>query len=173
MTARENQLRRRIHFWTWMMIIGLVVAGLTAVPLETELNLLVRWLGAGDGGESASGLTQWIVRVRDALRETNAKFPFLAYGTDWLAFAHLVIAVAFLGALRHPVRNLWLFQFGMIASVMIIPWALITGEVRGIPPGWRLIDCSFAIGGFVPCWLCLRWAKELERTRIETRREEL
>lgn len=169
MTVRENRLRRRIQIWTWVMIFGLVFGGLTALPLQTELEAMARWLGAGEmsPAEATSGFVKWILIVRDALRETNAKFPFLAYGTDWLAFAHIVIAVAFIGALRHPVRNIWLFTFGMIASVMIIPWALITGEVRGIPVYWRLIDCSFAIGGFVPCWLCRRWALELERSHAE------
>ena len=172
MTVRENLLRRRLRCWTWLLIIGLVLSGVTALPLQTELELLARWSGAGHATptEAASGFVKWILIVRDGLRETNAKFPFLAYGTDWLAFAHLVIAIAFVGALRHPVRNLWLFQFGMIVSVLILPWALITGEVRGIPIYWRLIDCSFALGGFVPCWLCHRWARELERTHAEGQR---
>ena len=173
MTARENQLRRRLRCWTWLLIIGLVVSGVTALPLQTELELLARWCEAGEfsPAQATSGFVKWILIVRDGLRETNAKFPFLAYGTDWLAFAHIVIAIAFVGALRHPVRNLWLFQFGMIVSVLIIPWALITGEVRGIPIYWRLIDCSFALGGFIPCWLCGRWARELARTHMEARRE--
>ncbi len=171
MTARDIQLRRRLRRWTWLLIIGLVVSGVTAMPLQTELELMARWCGAGElsPAQATSGFVKWIVIVRNGLRETNVKFPFLAYGTDWLAFAHIVIAIAFAGALRHPVRNLWLFQFGMIASVLIIPWALITGEVRGIPIYWRLIDCSFALGGFVPCWLCHRWARELERTHAEGR----
>lgn len=70
----------------------------------------------------------------------------------------------FVGALRHPVRNAWLYTFGMIASVLIVPWALITGEVRGIPLSWRLIDCAFGVAGFIPCWLCHRWTRELERS---------
>jgi hypothetical protein len=44
-----------------------------------------------------SGLLAWIVRVRNGLLATQAQYPFLAYGTDWLAFAHLVIATAFWG----------------------------------------------------------------------------
>lgn len=109
------------------------------------------------------GFAGWIHRVGDALRETNAKFPFLAYGTDWLAFGHVVIAVAFVGAWRDPVRNKWLFQFGMIACVAVVPWALAFGEVRGIPLGWRLIDCAFGVVGFFPMWLCWRLADEVER----------
>ena len=165
MTDRAAILRRRIRFFTWVMIIGLVVGGLTALPLQTELDLLARWMGAENVSpeQAASGFAKWILIVRDALHATNGKYPFIAYGTDWLAFAHIVIAIAFIGALRHPVRNAWLFSFGMIASVLIIPWALITGEVRGIPVYWRLIDCSFAVGGFIPCWLCHKWTRELEK----------
>src|SRR5258708_34956825 len=82
--------------------------------------------GAGGAGAPAGpGLAHWIVRVRDALRATNAAYPFMAYGTDWLAFGHFMIAVAFIGALRDPVRNVWLFTFGMIACVLVVPYALI------------------------------------------------
>lgn len=164
MNLREAQLRRRIQGWTWVMIIGLVLSGVTALPLLAELELLARFFGAGDlsAEQTTSAFAKWIVIVRDALRETYAKYPFLAYGTDWLAFAHFVIAIAFVGALRHPLRNAWLFTFGMIASVLIVPWALILGEVRDIPIYWRLIDCAFGVGGFIPCWLCRKWTRELE-----------
>jgi len=37
-------------------------------------------------------------------------YPFIAYGTDWLAFAHFVIAIAFIGPWRDPVRNVWVVE---------------------------------------------------------------
>jgi hypothetical protein len=43
-----------------------------------------------------------ITRVYDALAMTNRQYPFLAYGADWLAFAHLVIAIAFVGPYHDP-----------------------------------------------------------------------
>jgi hypothetical protein len=171
MIPREPTLRRRVLACTWIIIIGLVVSGATALPLQTELDLLARWLHAGLAPEQAtSGLVRWILIVRDALHDTYARHPFMGYGTDWLAFAHFVIAIAFFGALKHPARNIWLFTFGMIASVLIIPWALITGEVRGIPLAWRLIDCSFGVGAFLPCWLAHRWTRELEQWRAASSR---
>ena len=33
-------------------------------------------------------------KVRDALNDTYSRYPFIAYGTDWLAFGHFVIALA-------------------------------------------------------------------------------
>lgn len=92
-----TSLAHRLRAWTACFIFGLVVSGLTAIALETELAVLERLVGQGN-----DGFAGWIHRVAEALRETNAKFPFLAYGTDWLAFGHLVIAVAFIGAWRDP-----------------------------------------------------------------------
>jgi len=108
-----------------------------------------------------SGSSHWIGQVETALNQTAAQYPFLFYGTDWLAFGHFVIAIAFIGALRDPVRNCWLFTFGMVACALIVPYALVFGGLRGIPMWWRLVDCSFGVFGFVPVWLCKKWAEEL------------
>ena len=61
--------------------------------------------------------------------------PFLGYGTDWLAFGHFVIAIVFIGPLRDPVKTVWVVEFGMIACVLVVPFALVMGGVRGIPLG--------------------------------------
>lgn len=157
-----SRLRRRVRWWTACFILGLVLSGATAIPLATELNWLVRRLPApGDAG--IAGIAAWVNQVQQALTESNAKHPFLAYGTDWLAFGHFVIALAFVGALRDPVRNRWLFTFGLIACGLVVPYAFILGAIRGIPIGWRLIDCSFGVGGAIPLWLCRRWTAEMER----------
>ena len=160
---REQILRRRIQTFTWLFIIGLVVSGATAIPLRWELDLLVNWFGL-TGQTSATASTElgrWLLTAREALLEVDAKHPLLFYGTDWLAFGHFVIAVAFVGALRDPVRNRWLFDFGLIACVLVIPFALVFGALRGIPFWWRLIDCSFGVFGFIPLWFCRNWAGKL------------
>jgi hypothetical protein len=83
-----------------------------------------------------------------AYREVNEKYPFLIYGYDWLAFAHFVLAILFIGPYRDPIKNIWVIQFGLIACVVILPTAFIAGYFRDIPLGWRLIDCSFGVIGF-------------------------
>ncbi|HTV43508.1 MAG TPA: hypothetical protein VMF08_23295 [Candidatus Sulfotelmatobacter sp.] len=148
---REEILRRRIKLLTSFFILGLFLSGATAIPLRIETDWLTRFSD-----------TPWLMRVHAALAQTQSQCPFLFYGTDWLAFGHFMIAIAFIGALKDPVRNRWLFDFGLIACALVIPWALIFGAVRGIPFWWRLIDCSFGIFGFIPLWLCRIWAKELE-----------
>lgn len=148
-------LLRRIRILIWIFIAGLALSGATAIPLETELRFLTPWAGA------ESGLAHWFLKIRGALVETNARYPFLAYGTDWLAFAHFVIAIAFVGPLRDPVKNIWVIEFGMIACALVVPFALGMGHMREIPFGWRLIDCSFGVFGIMPLWFCRRLIKQL------------
>jgi hypothetical protein len=159
-----NDPEKNIHhvrIYLFIFITGLMFSGLTAFPLESELRTLASLLPDAVQ-HNPSVFTWWIVTVRDGLVDTNAKYPFLAYGTDWLAFAHLVIAVAFIGPLRDPVRNRWVIDFGLIACAAVIPMALIAGQVRGIPFGWRLIDCSFGILGAIPLVLARRAVKRAE-----------
>jgi hypothetical protein len=164
---RKKVLHRRIRALTWIFIIGLVLSGATAIPLTSEVDWLVKASGARELTISSAsavspGWTVWLNRVQAALQNANERYPFLTYGTDWLAFGHFVIALVFVGALRDPVRNCWLFTFGMVACALVIPYALVFGAVRGIPLWWRLIDCSFGLFGIVPVYLCRRWVIELE-----------
>jgi hypothetical protein len=87
----------------------------------------------------------------------------MSYGTDLLAFAHLVIAVAFWGPLKDPVKNIWVIQFGMIACIMIFPLAFICGPIRNIPFYWQLIDCSFGAIGLIPLYICYKNILKLEQ----------
>jgi len=161
---RTIQLERRIRLLLLGFIVGLVLSGLTAFPLPQEVALLASWLGAPNHplASTPGGLTGWIVQVRDSLSATEARYPFLFYGYDWLAFAHLVIAVLFMGPVRDPVRNIWVIQWGMIACAFVPFLALICGAIRGIPFAWQLIDCSFGVVGIIPLYVCFRATRELE-----------
>ncbi len=157
-------LRRRIRLLIVFFMLALVASGLTAsFPLEAELGLLDRAVGEGSAVEAwLPSLARWISYVHDGVTQTYSQYPFMAYGTDWLAFAHIVIAVAFIGPLRDPVKNVWVIEFGMIACLLVIPLALICGPMRGIPWFWCLVDCSFGIFGVVPLLITRRYIKRLE-----------
>ena len=101
--AQTNTLRC-IRFWLSLFIVGLVLSGITAFPIQTELAWFVSFLHkcSVQSIAESTGLLPWIERVNGGLTTTNATYPFLAYGTDWLAFAHLVIAVAFIGPIHRP-----------------------------------------------------------------------
>lgn len=160
----ERALLRRIRVWLVVFIVCLVLSGLTAFPLVTELHWAEDLLNssASPVPEHLPALAEWIGRVRAGLDEADANHPFVLYGTDWLAFAHLVIAVAFYGPYRDPVRNIWVIEFGMIACVGIIPLALICGPIRDIPFWWTVIDMSFGVFGIIPLLVVHRMIKRLE-----------
>lgn len=153
--------RYRIVLGAFML--ALVVSGLTAFPLQHELDVLTSALGLNHGSAAGppGGLDAWLLQVRDGLHDTYGRYPWVAYGTDWLAFAHIVIAVFFIGPLIDPVRNVWVLWAGLIACVLVLALALICGPIRGIPPGWRVIDCSFGVIGAIPLLYCLRLTKAL------------
>lgn len=164
--ASDNALLTRVRVLIVLFIVGLVFSGLTAFPLITEVRFLRQYWGAGTiVGEAIPTLAVWLEKVYVGLRDTSEKHPFLFYGTDWLAFAHLVIAVAFLGPLRDPVRNRWVIQFGMIACVLVIPFAIVAGALRGIPLFWRSIDCLFGVVGFLPLWFADQAVANLQNNR--------
>ena len=155
------KLLHMVRIWVAAFILGLVLSGLTAFPLEHETAWLASLVAAHPVFPASIGA--WIQRVHEALREESIRYPFLAYGTDWLAFAHLVLAVAFIGPLLDPVRNKWVLQFGLIACAAVPLLALIAGPLRAIPFGWRLIDCSFGVFGAIPLAIALRYTNRLER----------
>jgi len=162
----QTALQRRIRFFLLFFIFALSIAGLTAIPLRWELGLLNHWFGINSSlYRYIPSMAEWIDRVNDSVQHGYGQFPLLAYGTDWLTFAHIAIAIAFIGPLRDPVRNVWVIKFGMIACLLIVPWALIFGMIRDIPWFWTLIDMSFGIFGVIPLWLVhsdtLRLGKEL------------
>src|SRR5206468_4017096 len=106
-------LLRKIRLFTALFIAGLFFSGVTAIPLRTEIGILSNWIGPSSGPVS-----DWLGAIRSALERTSTDFPFLFYGTDWLAFGHFIIALAFVGAFRDPARNRWLFTFGLLACAL-------------------------------------------------------
>ena len=156
------RIRRRIKILLIIFISGLALSGITAFPLEWELRMANNLVAHEDTPPALAG---WIQRVYLGVKETNAKYPFVSYGTDWLAFAHLVIAVAFIGPLKQPVRNIWVVEFGIIACIAVFPLALIAGEVRQIPAFWRLLDCLFGFAGGLILIFCYRDIVKLENLK--------
>ena len=147
-----------IRILTAGFILALFISGLTAIPLVSETRALKDVFTEG----SAADL--WIEKIYGALKQTAAKHPYLFYGYDWLAFAHFLFALLFVGAYRDPVRNRWLYEFGLIACALIIPFALVAGSYRGIPFWWQLIDCSFGVIGSIPLFICRRKIQQIITT---------
>ena len=133
---------KQIRIAVGIVIFGLVISG----HYQPELH---------------TGLVHWILTVREGLEVTYQKYPFIAYGTDWLAFAHLMIALFFILPWQDPVRYEGVLKVGVAASLGVIPLAFICGPLRGIPLGWRIIDCSFGLLCLPPLLFALRKVRAL------------
>jgi hypothetical protein len=162
MTA-EKTILKRIRILIWIFVLGLILSGITAFPLESELKFITDYFPYKE-----TVISGWLDKVYRAVKNTNENYPFLSYGTDWLAFAHLMIAIAFVGPMKNPVRNIWIIEFGMIACISVIPLALVAGEIRQIPLFWRLIDCSFGIIGIIPLYISRILIKKIEKTNSDS-----
>lgn len=138
MKRQQLHLIKNIRHWLVFFIISLIVSGVTALDVAHGIVWLKQFY-------CNDTIHNWLNTVSVAIVKTNDNYPFLFYGYDWLAFAHIVIAVAFIAPYNDPVRNKWVIQFGRIAALMIIPFALIAGDIRGIPFWWQIIDCSIGI----------------------------
>jgi len=163
-TFKAEENKKIIRRWLVFFMTMLTLSGITAMPVEWELSIVVKFF------DDHSPLGSWLNEIHFAVQETGKKFPFLFYGYDWLGFAHMLIAIAFIGPYKDPVKNKWVIEFGTIACFLIIPFALFIGYFRGIPFWWRLIDCSFGVFGLIPLGICYNKITELERA---TRQNEI
>ncbi|MBK8848274.1 MAG: hypothetical protein IPO27_17745 [Bacteroidetes bacterium] len=139
---------QQIKLITAVFVGLLVLSGITAFPLQTEMEFLltiINWF--------PMPLRHWIETVAEGIMQTWSRYPYIAYGTDWLAFAHIMIGLAFVGIWRNPVQNIWICEWAMLCCLCVFPLAFICGPIRGIPFFHQLIDCSFGIFGLVPLYI--------------------
>ena len=160
----------KIRYWLYFFIAGLFLSGVTAIPLEWQLEIINRFIGLGTELESYfPGVSFWIDRIYTGLSVTYKEYPFIAYGTDWLAFAHIVLAILFVGPLRDPIKNIWVIEFGIICCILIFPFAMYFGSLREIPIIWRMVDCSFGLFGLIPLLIVYKEIKILEGLKYNPR----
>ena len=137
---------------------GLFVSGVTIWPWDIELSFAISALQAIAGPEPLIQLLQDIQQDMRLLEQSNS---FVLYVADWLAFAHLVLAVLFLMALKNPIRNVLVVRFGILCSLSVPVLAITCIPMRGIPLFWILIDSSFALCA-IPLWIALKDIRRLE-----------
>jgi hypothetical protein len=133
----------------------LVLSGVTAFPLRTEMEFLM-----AHKNSFPDSLSLWIETINNAVDQTP---DVVLYGTDWLAFAHIIIALFFIPVYLDPVKNKANLIVAMVACGAVFILALICGPIRGIPFFHQLIDCSFGFIGFFPLWFVYRKVEQLEQ----------
>ncbi len=150
---------REIKILLAFYVIALVISGATAMVVPEGLHWLVRIVP-----KSWTTIYNWLDKV---LAHIVYSPKFLLYGFDWLAFAHYVIAMSFYGVWKDAVRNKWVIEWAMLASIAIFPMAFMMGYLRGIPFWWQLIDCSFGVVSLIPLIMMHRRIKVMEKSEIE------
>ena len=149
---------KRIRILILFFMAVLILSGITVFPLETELKWLLQFKHS-----FPLSMSTWLQNCYNAIADTNSTYPMLAYGFDWLAFAHIMIAIAFIGPLRDPVKNSWVIDWAIISCIAILPLAFIAGPIRQIPLFHILIDCSFGVLGILPLLICRKWIRQLKQ----------
>lgn len=140
----KEQINKQIKWLTIFFMIALILSGITAIPIAAELNFLEKYPNL-----FPSAFNNWIIKVHNGIVATNRAYPFIAYGTDWLAYAHVMIAILFIGVIKDPVKNKWIVTWGILNCIIIFPVALIAGPIRGIPFFHQMIDCLFGVFGII------------------------
>ncbi|MBA3665170.1 MAG: hypothetical protein H0W61_13305 [Bacteroidetes bacterium] len=139
-------------------ILLLVISGLTAFPVRTEIDFLIKHIGS-----FPPALQEWIKHLKSSIDATP---DVILYGTDWLAFAHIVIAMFFIPVYLDPVKYKLNVIVGMIACLGVFPLAFICGPIRGIPFFHQLIDCSFGLGGIALLFWVYTLINQIERKKL-------
>ena len=132
----------------------LALSGITAFPIRGELAFLEIHKGV-----FPLPFQNWIDFLFQSVQQTP---DAILYGTDWLAFAHLIISIFFIGVYIDPVKNKFNVIVGIIACIAVFPLAFIMGPVRGIPFFHQLIDCSFGLLGLIPLTIIYLKIKKIE-----------
>ncbi|MHA4811306.1 hypothetical protein ACX0G9_24610 [Flavitalea flava] len=192
---QSGKILFRIRCLLVFFMVVLALSGITAFPVYTEL----KWLLDSGITPSATPIGDWLEKVWLGVKDAQERHPFIFYGFDWLAFAHLVIALLFVGPYRDPVyrdigllekitlcrntannglrlvdlwstKNKWVIEWAMLACIAILPLAMIAGPIRSIPWIHIFIDCSFGIIGIIPLGIIRHWILQLEaRNQLGTK----
>lgn len=149
---------RRPRMMLAVVALGLFLSGVTIWPWDPELRLAIFILEGIGGPLPLVELLESILADMRHLRETQS---FVLYVADWLAYAHLVLTVLFLMAMKDPVRNILVVQFGLVCCLTVPILAMTCIPLRGLPLFWIVVDSSFALAA-LPLWIALRDLQRLE-----------
>ena len=92
MKTKTLLLRQHITYLMWFFMVSLAVSGITAIPARSGILLLLDIVPS-----SHTGVYDFLLYIKQALFTSN---DILFYGYDWLAFAHIIIAILFYGIIK-------------------------------------------------------------------------
>ncbi len=147
----------RKHLVLFMLI--LMLSGITAFPLKGEIDFMYEHIHS-----FPAMFSEWIITLYQNIHATP---DVMLYGTDWLAFAHIIIALFFIPVFLDPPKYKINIYVGICACVLVFPLAFVCGPVRNIPFFHQLIDCSFGLVGMLYLLFILKQINKLNTTHYE------
>jgi hypothetical protein len=136
-----------------------MLSGITAFPIQTEIDYLYKNINS-----FPVMFNDWIASLYNNLHSTPS---VMFYGTDWLAFAHIIIGLFFVPVYIDPVKYKANLYVGMTACFLVFPLAFICGPIRDIPFFHQLIDCSFGVIGIFYLYFILQKVNKLQVQQIK------
>jgi hypothetical protein len=164
---KTSHILFHVRFWLIFFSVALIFSGVTAIFAREGLQLLSPVFARGSTLQIYwPVMAKWLSLVYQSIEETYTKYPFLAYGYDWLAFGHFIISIPFLMAVRDPRRYSWVITYGITACLSVIPFAVVFGAIREIPIFWRIVDTLFGMGGLLVLLVLRKQLKVLDSPNV-------
>lgn len=162
----EKRLLRRIRVLLGLFAAGLVLCGIVIFPLKWQIDTVAALFGPGTLTDRLfPPMAQWIAQLQTGIAAIADNHPYLFYCTDWVGFAMIAIALAFIGPIKDPIRNIWVIRYGILVCLLTFPMVVISGIVRGFPLFWLPIDCAFGAAGLLLLCPAIHYTKRLETVR--------
>jgi len=153
---------KKIRIYLVIFFLGILFSLHTVLFVEVETAFFVKHLGPGTAMEQKLPfVSAWIENLYASVKETYANYPVIAYCMDWLSYACVVFAIFMIGAIKDPVKNIWIIQTYMLACLLAAALPFIAGPFRGVPIFWRCLDGSFGVIGFLVLLIPYRLTKSL------------
>ncbi|MCF7955562.1 MAG: hypothetical protein K9M75_07160 [Phycisphaerae bacterium] len=165
-TPDQKKTLKKIRRYLIIFFLGILFSLHTVLFVEVETAFLVKHLGHGTSMEQKLPfVSAWIENLYTSVKETYTNYPVIAYCMDWLSYACVVFAIFMIGAIKDPVKNIWIIQTYMLACLLAAALPFIAGPFREIPIFWRCLDGSFGLIGFFVLLMPYKLTKSLSSSQ--------
>ncbi|MBW8016467.1 MAG: hypothetical protein FVQ82_09785 [Planctomycetes bacterium] len=160
----QKKTLKKIRIYLVIFFFGILFSLHTVLFVEPETEFFYQYLGPNTTvGEKLPFFSEWIEDIYISVKVTYTNYPAIAYCMDWLSYACVVFAIFMIGAIKDPVKNIWIIQAYMLACLLAAALPFIAGPFRDIPIFWRCLDGSFGIIGFLVLLTPYKLTKTLQK----------
>ena len=157
----EQKTLRKIRIYLILFLLAFLFS--LYIFVFVEIETLAKYVGHDTFMEElCPSISAWVEHLNLAVSETYSSYPVFAYLMDWWCYLWVVFLIFLLGAIKDPVKNVWVVQVFMVACCLGFILPFIVGPIRDIPVFWRLFDSSCGLIGLLFLLLPYRLIRKLE-----------